>query len=191
MRRWPLAATAGAGASYAAASAWCGHVRRRPPSLWDGSWVRPSIQERLYPDITCFGCGPANPRGLRLRSFPDGVDGSAVAVFEPWPEHDNGFGFLNGGIIATLLDCHSGAAVFEAADLAGLPRSTRELPLLVTAGLDVRFRRPTPLGDQVQLRAQVTQQDEAHMSVDVTLSCDGKVRATAVADWRRWRPRGG
>ena len=52
--------------------------------------------------MTCFGCGPANPRGLRLKSYVG--DGCVTATFMPWPEHDNGLGFLNGGIIATLLD---------------------------------------------------------------------------------------
>lgn len=50
--------------------------------------------------MTCFGCGPANPRGLRLQSYLG--DGHVTATFTPWPEHDNGLGFLNGGIIATL-----------------------------------------------------------------------------------------
>lgn len=148
-----------------------------------------SIQERLYPDITCFGCGHANPRGLQLRSYPD-PDGSVVATFLPWPEHDNGFGFLNGGIIATLLDCHSGAAVFELADRMGLGRDPGDPLLYVTAGIELRYRRPMPLGETVALRAQVTRADEQHMRVDVTLSWDDKVRAAAVADWRRWRPRG-
>ena len=53
-----------------------------------------SIQERLYPEATCFGCGQRNPDGLRLRSYPT-ADG-AVATFRPWPQHDNGLGFLNG-----------------------------------------------------------------------------------------------
>ena len=74
-------------------------------------WGELSIQERLYPHLTCFGCGHANPKGLHLRSYPG--DGEVTATFRPWPEHDNGFGFLNGGIIATVLDCHSGAAVFD------------------------------------------------------------------------------
>ena len=57
------------------------------------------IQDRLIPTMTCFGCGPANPRGLRLKSYLG--DGYVTATFMPWPEHDNGLGFLNGGIIAT------------------------------------------------------------------------------------------
>ena len=69
-----------------------------------------SIQDRLYPDLPCFGCGPVNERGLRLKSYATG-DGEVIAEFTPWPEHDNGTGFLNGGIIATVLDCHSAAVV--------------------------------------------------------------------------------
>jgi acyl-coenzyme A thioesterase PaaI-like protein len=148
----------------------------------------PSIQERLYPDTTCFGCGPANPAGLHLRSYPDG-SGAVVAVFRPRREHDNGFGFLNGGIIATVLDCHSGAAVFEAAGRAGEVRTTGTPLLFVTAGLDVRFLRPTPLDADVVLRAEVTEQDQERMAADATLSWDGKVRARALADWRRWHAR--
>ena len=76
-----------------------------------------SIQDRLLAGTTCFGCGPENAKGLRLNSFP--VDGEVRATFLPWPEHDNGLGFLNGGIISTVLDCHSAAAVLHEADLRG------------------------------------------------------------------------
>ncbi|MCU0283416.1 MAG: PaaI family thioesterase [Candidatus Nanopelagicales bacterium] len=147
-----------------------------------------SIQERLYPDITCFGCGHANPKGLHLRSYPC-PDGSVVATFTTWPEHDNGFGFVNGGIIATLLDCHSGAAVFHAANDVGLQRAIGDPLLYVTAGLDVRYRRPTPLGVPVELVARVVEQDDDRSAVEVTLSWEDQVRASARADWRRWRPR--
>jgi acyl-coenzyme A thioesterase PaaI-like protein len=146
-----------------------------------------SIQERLVPQLTCFGCGPANDRGLRLRSHPrpDGV----VATFVPWPEHDNGLGYLNGGIISTLLDCHSAAAVLHEADLRGFePLAGAALPY-VTAGLDVRYLRPAPLTEPVSLIAMVADGDDSGMTVDVQLHWDGKPRATAVTHWKRWRPR--
>ena len=82
-----------------------------------------SIQERLYPDLPCFGCGHGNPKGLRLRSYPG--DAAVVATFLPWPEHDNGLGFLNGGIISTVLDCHSAAAVMLEADVEPVARGER------------------------------------------------------------------
>ncbi|HEY9495844.1 MAG TPA: PaaI family thioesterase [Intrasporangium sp.] len=146
-----------------------------------------SIQDRLFPDMTCFGCGPANPRGLRLKSYAR--DEAVTAQFEPWPEHDNGLGFLNGGIISTVLDCHSAAAVLHEADQRGwgqLPGA--QLPY-VTAGLDVRYLRPAPLREPVELRAVLRSADEAEMTVGVELRWDGKVRASADTLWKRWRPR--
>jgi acyl-coenzyme A thioesterase PaaI-like protein len=149
--------------------------------------ARPSIQERLFPELTCFGCGPANPDGLRLRSHPDG-DG-VTATFTPWPQHDNGLGYLNGGIISTVLDCHSAAAVMHEADVRGWGPLPGAQLAYVTAGLDVRYLRPAPLTEPVTLHAVVTEAGEAEMTVDVQLHWDGKPRATAVAHWKRWRPR--
>ena len=67
-----------------------------------------SLQERFAPENRCFGCGPANPRGLRLRSFPASDDPNADVVMTWTPEnyHEAFEGMLNGGIIGTLLDCH-------------------------------------------------------------------------------------
>ena len=107
-----------------------------------------SVQERLYPDLPCFGCGPGNAKGLRLKSYPlgDAVGDPVTATFLPWPEHDNGLGYLNGGIIGTVLDCHSAAAVMLEADLRGWSPLPGRRPLsYVTAGLDVRYLRPAPL----------------------------------------------
>jgi acyl-coenzyme A thioesterase PaaI-like protein len=147
-----------------------------------------SIQQTFFPTLTCFGCGPANERGLRLQSYPD-ADGSVRAAFTPWPEHDNGLGYLNGGIIATVLDCHSAAAVVHEADRLGIPR-IGDAPLpYVTAGLDVRYRRPSPLGEPVDLVARVVAANENEMTVDVELHGQDKVRATGSATWKRWRPR--
>lgn len=146
-----------------------------------------SIQARLYPQATCFGCGMANPRGLQLQSFPS--DRAVVAAFTPWPEHDNGLGFLNGGIITTLLDCHSGAAAFHEASVQGWP-AAEGLPYpFVTSGIEVRFRRPAPLDSPVELRAYVVTADEDAMTVEAELLWDGKQRAWASSEWKRWRPR--
>ena len=148
-----------------------------------------SLQERLFPDLPCFGCGPGNSKGLRLRSF-ESDDGTVVARFRPWPEHDNGLGYLNGGIIATLLDCHSAAAVTWEADRRGYPRLPgADLPY-VTAGLDLRYLRPSPLHESVDLVARVVSADETQMTAEVELVWQDKVRATGSALWKRWRPRG-
>jgi len=150
--------------------------------------VTTAIQDTYFPDLTCFGCGPANADGLRLKSHPVG-DLGATAEFTPWPQHDNGLGYLNGGIIATLLDCHSAAAVVHVARLRDwAPLAGAPLPY-VTAGLDVRYRRPAPLHEPVSLRAEITEASPEEMTCHVWLEWEGKVRAEADALWKRWRPR--
>jgi acyl-coenzyme A thioesterase PaaI-like protein len=148
---------------------------------------RTSIQESLYPELTCFGCGHANPAGFHLRSYREGD--VTVAEFTPRPEHDNGFGFLNGGIISTVLDCHGAAVVmWEAAQRDWRAAQGAPVPF-ITAGFEVRFRRPTPLGPTVQLSATAESVDEAEIVVRSELEVDGRSRAEMIATWRRFRPR--
>jgi acyl-coenzyme A thioesterase PaaI-like protein len=162
-------------------------VRDAAPVTQDDATTQLSIQETLYPQLTCFGCGHANAKGLKLRSYPG--DGFVTAAFEPWPEHDNGFGFLNGGIIATVLDCHSGAAVFHHAHLLGMDPPPGSPLLYVTAGLDLRYLRPVPLGQVLELRAVVASAEVDQVTVEAELVWDGKPRAAATTLWKRWRPR--
>ncbi len=146
----------------------------------------PSIQDRFFADVPCFGCGPGNAKGLQLKSF-EGADDTVRAVFQPWPEHDNGLGFLNGGIIATLLDCHSAAAVVLGAQQRGLvPDGTLQY---VTAGIDVSYRRPSPLHEPAELVARLVSADDQQIAVDAELWWQDKLRATASSTWKRWRPR--
>lgn len=147
-----------------------------------------SLQDRYFPDLPCFGCGPANEKGLRLKSY-DRDDGTAVALFTPWPEHDNGLGYLNGGIIATVLDCHSAAVVTHAAYSRGWPALPGAALPFVTAGLDVQYLRPAPLTETVSLTARVIDASEAEITAEVWLEWDGKERARGSALWKRWRPR--
>ena len=147
-----------------------------------------SLQERYFPDLPCFGCGPANEKGLRLRSHARD-DGIVTASFMPWPEHDNGLGYLNGGIIATILDCHSAAAITHEAFTRGWPPLPGAALPYVTAGLEVSYLRPAPLTEPVALYAEVTWASEAEMTAHVWLEWDDKVRAEVTALWKRWRPR--
>jgi acyl-coenzyme A thioesterase PaaI-like protein len=148
---------------------------------------RLSIQESLYPELTCFGCGHANPDGFHLRSYRE--DGSTVAEFTSRSEHDNGFGFLNGGIISTVLDCHTAAVVmWEAAQRGWAAEPGAPVPF-ITAGFDVRFLRPTPLGSPVHLSARPERISEKEIVVVAELAADDKTRATMTATWLRFRPR--
>ena len=146
-----------------------------------------SIQESLYPTLTCFGCGHANPDGFHLRSYR--VGDLTVADFTPRPEHDNGFGFLNGGIITTVLDCHGAAVVmWEAAQREWHAEDGAQIPF-ITAGFDVRFLRPTPLGPTIRLEADPVSVDEREIVVQSRVRYDAKVRATMTATWLRFHPR--
>lgn len=132
-----------------------------------------SLQERLAPENRCFGCGPANAKGLGLRSFESGDE--LIAEWAPEPHHLAFEGVLNGGICGALLDCHSNwAAAVHLMKTAGMEK----LPCTVTAEFHVRFKRPTPLGVPLQLRARVVESGEDRAVVDAVIEVGGKVTAT-------------
>lgn len=133
-----------------------------------------SLQERYAPQTTCFGCGPANARGLRIRSFPEGDE--VVAEWRPEPHHEAFPGVLNGGVIGTLLDCHSNWA---AAWHLMRERCADHPPVTVTADYAIRLLRPTPTDGTLRLAARVVESDGKRVVVDGTLSAGGKVCATS------------
>lgn len=132
-----------------------------------------SLQERYSPRGICFGCGPANPQGLHVRSFVAGDE--VVATWEPKPEYQAFPGVLNGGIVGALLDCHSNwAAAHHLMSKAG----ASEAPCTVTADFHVKLRRPTPVDAPVRLRARVVESTEDRALVEATLEAAGQVCAT-------------
>ena len=100
-----------------------------------------SVQETHAPNNRCFGCGPANEKGLRIRSFEQ--DGELVGEWHAEPHHQAFDGILNGGICGALLDCHSNWA---AAMHLMRKRGESTPPCTVTADFHVTLKRPTPLG---------------------------------------------
>ena len=133
-----------------------------------------SLQDTYGPNVICFGCGPANPQGLQIKSFAEGDD-AAVAEFRP-EKHQQAFpGVLNGGIIGTLLDCHSNWA----ATWALMRRSGAKVPpCTVTADFHVVLKRPTPIDALLKLRARAVELKEDRALVEATLEANGKVCAT-------------
>ena len=132
-----------------------------------------SLQERLAPENRCFGCGPANAKGLRLRSFERGDE--LIAEWTPEPYHLAFEGVLNGGICGALLDCHSNwAGAVHLMKKAG----AEKLPCTVTAEFHVRFKRPTPLGVPLSLHARVVDSGDDRAVVDAEIVAEGKVTAT-------------
>jgi acyl-coenzyme A thioesterase PaaI-like protein len=134
-----------------------------------------SLQERYAPSTICFGCGPANPAGLHIASFAtDGED--VVADWAPGPHHEAFPGVLNGGIIGTLMDCHSN---WTAAYQLMRRRGTAKPPTTVTADYSIRLLKPTPTdAGPVHLRAHVVETTEDRAIVEATLEAGGRVTAT-------------
>ena len=132
-----------------------------------------SLQETYAPDNRCFGCGPANDKGLRIRSFEEGDE--LVCDWKPEPHHVAFEGIMNGGIVGALLDCHSNWA---AARHLMKKREAEELPATVTLDFHVTLKRPTPMDAMVHLRAKVVESTEDRAIVEATLEANGKITAT-------------
>lgn len=132
----------------------------------------PSVQERHAPNNRCFGCGPANERGLRLRSFERGD--TLVCEWTPEPHHIAFEGVVNGGIIGTLLDCHSN---WTAAMHLMNARGIDEPPCTVTADYHIFLKRPTPLVT-LKLVARVVEASDDRATIEATMEAAGKITAT-------------
>jgi acyl-coenzyme A thioesterase PaaI-like protein len=133
----------------------------------------PSLQEALAPQSICFGCGPANPDGLRIASRR--ADSGLRTVFRPLPAHRAFEGVVSGGIIGTLIDCH---ANWTAAVALMDAHSPGELPSTVTARYEVQLLRPTPADAPLELTSEVTSLGADRAEVAVTVRSGGKVTAT-------------
>ncbi len=138
----------------------------------------PSLQERFAPDSICFGCGPANPDGLHIRSWRETHE--TVADWMPSPQHRAFPGVLNGGIIGTLMDCHSN---WTAAEHLMRSRGLDRPPTTVTADFHVKLRRPTPADRPVHLRARVVESSDDRATVEAELSSGGAITATCRASF--------
>lgn len=141
--------------------------------------ARRSLQERYAPANICFGCGQANPRGLQIRSFAEGTDPYGEVVMEWLPEiHHEAFDqVLNGGIIGTLMDCHSNwTAIWHLMCRDKLDRASP----CVTADFHVKMRRPTPSRRMLRIRARVVDSVGSHVTVEAELESGGEVTATCV-----------
>lgn len=139
-----------------------------------------SLQDRYAPASRCFGCGPANERGLRIRSVVEGDE--VTCTWRPEPHHEAFTNMLNGGIAGTLLDCHMNwTAAWHLMQRNGwdAPRCT------VTAEYSLQLRKPTPTDGPLVLRARVVESSERKAVVEATLEAGGAVtvrgRGTFVA----------
>lgn len=132
-----------------------------------------SLQETYAPNNRCFGCGPANEKGLRIRSFEEGDE--LVCEWTPEPHHLAFDGIVNGGIIGAILDCHSN---WTAAVHLMKKRHAAELPATVTLDFHVTLKRPTPMDTPLHLRARVVESLEDRAVIEASVEANGKVTAT-------------
>ncbi|MGE5127766.1 MAG: PaaI family thioesterase [Betaproteobacteria bacterium] len=132
-----------------------------------------SVQERYAPRNHCFGCGPVNPKGLHVRSF-EAADG-LEAEWMPEPHHEAFDGAVSGGVLGTLLDCHSNWA----AALHLMKQAGRDAPpCTVTSEFHVRLLRVTPSDGPLRLRARVVESLEDRATVEATVEAAGRTTAT-------------
>jgi acyl-coenzyme A thioesterase PaaI-like protein len=132
-----------------------------------------------YPDefAHCYGCGRLNQEGLQLKSYWDGEE--SVCHYAPKPYYTGGFpGYVYGGLIASLIDCH-GAATASAARSRedGFSMDDRPLSRFVSASLKVDYLKTTPIGTTLELRGRVKEIKNRKVIVGVTVSAEGEIRA--------------
>jgi uncharacterized protein (TIGR00369 family) len=133
-----------------------------------------SLQMRYAPRSRCFGCGPANLDGLRIQSY-DAGDGTVVATWQPRPEHEAFDGFVNGGILGTLIDCHSNWTAVAAL----VARSGSDVaPSTVTAEYAVRFTRPTRSDAPLRIIGKAVEVRDDRATVEASIQVDEKTTAT-------------
>lgn len=131
-----------------------------------------------YPDELsyCFGCGKLNEHGHHIRSFWEGDE--TAARFKPEDYHIAIPGYVYGGLIASLIDCHgTGTAALASYRNENRDVDTEPKFRFVTASLHVDYIAPTPLGVELELRGKVVELKGRKVVSDITLSADGVVTA--------------
>ena len=131
-----------------------------------------------YPDSVshCYGCGRLNEKGLQIKSYWDGDE--AVCTFTPRPYHTAIPGYVYGGLIASLIDCHStGTAAAAAYRAEGRAMDTDPPLRFVTGSLHVDYLKPTPIESPLEMRSQVKEIKGRKVVVTTTLSAGGEVCA--------------
>ena len=132
------------------------------------------------PGNVCFGCGAENPDGLQIKSFWDGDE--SVCIFHSQPKYHGWEKVMNGGILATLVDCHCmGTAMAAAYQEEGRSLDSKPYYRYATAEITVRYLKPTPNDRPVELRARVKEIKGRRTSLTCDVFVDGVKTAEAEA----------
>ncbi len=139
--------------------------------------TRDSIQNHYPPDLSyCYGCGRMNSQGHQIKSIWDGE--TSLCTFTPEPYHIAVPGYVYGGLIASLIDCHgTGTAAAAAYREAGRAMDSDPPFRYVTASLHVNYRLPTSLGPPLELKATVEEIKGRKTVVFVRLYAEGRLTA--------------
>jgi acyl-coenzyme A thioesterase PaaI-like protein len=140
--------------------------------------MAPKAFQDYYPDEVahCYGCGRLNEEGLQIKSYWDGDE--AVCAFYPKPYHVAVPGFVYGGLIASLIDCHStGTAAAAAYRAEGRTMDSAPARRFVTGSLHVDYLKPTPIEGPLELRSRVKEIKGRKVVVTTELSVGGEVCA--------------
>jgi acyl-coenzyme A thioesterase PaaI-like protein len=141
-----------------------------------------SMPEKAFQDYYpeqmsyCYGCGRLNEHGLQIKSYWDGDE--TVCVFTPRPYHTAVPGYVYGGLIASLIDCHSTGTAAAAAFRSQGREMDSEPPLrFLTASLHVDYLKPTPMGVPLEVRGQVKEVKGRKVVVACVLKAHGEITA--------------
>lgn len=149
-----------------------------------------AFQDQI-PNNACFGCGPDNHGGLRIRSYWDGAD--SICTFMPEPHHCAGpTTILNGGIIASIIDCHCvGTAIAQLYRVENRAIGSAPIIWCATGSMTVNYLRPTPIDRPVLLRARIIETKPKKVTLHCSLfsgeleCANAQVVAVRVPDdWR-------
>ena len=131
-----------------------------------------------YPDefSYCYGCGRLNEEGHQIKSYWDGDE--TVARFTPKPYHIAVPGYVYGGLIASIIDCHGTGTAALASYRAERREPGTEPPFrYVTASLQVDYFKPTPLGIELELRGRILEQKGRKVVSEISVFAGGEVTA--------------
>lgn len=132
--------------------------------------------QEYYPDYFahCYGCGRLNEFGHQIKSYWDG--GESVCHFQPKPHHIAVPGYVYGGLLASLIDCHGTGTAAAAGYRAGNRAMDSEPPLrYLTASLHVDYLKPTPLGPMLEIRAKIKEVKGRKVVVEEWIQVDGVI----------------
>ncbi len=137
----------------------------------------PIFQDHMDGNV-CFGCGQDNAEGLQIHSFWDGD--TAICRWMPEKKYWGWVNILNGGIIATLIDCHCmGAAMAEAYRAEDRSLDSEPIYRYATGTLNIRYLNPTPGDQEVEIRANVIEVKNRKTTLTAEVWCGGECTATA------------